>query len=144
MAKKFIGAAAVILDTAGRVLLVKHTYGKLNWELPGGAAEEKESLAGTAIREVLEETGLAVAVERMVGRIYYDPNYDMHHFVFCCRLVTDTAGAGADSPEISEWGHFPIDALPRPISDFTVRRIQDAIAQCDPGVVEIGPRVWIE
>jgi len=28
-----LGAAAVILDTQGRVLLVKHTYGPLNWEL---------------------------------------------------------------------------------------------------------------
>src|SRR5688500_810850 len=40
MIGKKLGAAAVILDTLGRVLLVKHTYGPLNWELPGGGAEE--------------------------------------------------------------------------------------------------------
>lgn len=33
---KNVGAAAFIVDGEGRVLLVKHTYGRLNWELPGG------------------------------------------------------------------------------------------------------------
>jgi 8-oxo-dGTP pyrophosphatase MutT (NUDIX family) len=47
-----LGAAAVILNDAGHVLLVKHTYGRLNWELPGGGAEAGESIIATAIREV--------------------------------------------------------------------------------------------
>lgn len=142
LAKKPIGAAAVIFDAQGRVLLVKHTYGKLNWDLPGGAAEAAESAAETALREVREETGLHAVVERMVGQVYYDRRYDMHHFVFVCR----TAGAPVvNSPEISEWGYWPVDQLPRPISDFTVRRIQAAAGlQVEQGVVEIGPRVWME
>ncbi len=32
---KSVGAAAFIFDKEGRVLMVKHTYGPLNWELPG-------------------------------------------------------------------------------------------------------------
>src|SRR5213593_4202130 len=60
-----IGAAAVILDVDGGVLLVKQTYGRLNWELPGGAAEAGESPDDTVLREVQEETGLAVAVLHM-------------------------------------------------------------------------------
>jgi 8-oxo-dGTP pyrophosphatase MutT (NUDIX family) len=36
---KGIAAAGVILNSHGHVLLVKHSYGPLNWELPGGAAE---------------------------------------------------------------------------------------------------------
>lgn len=43
MTSKRIGAAAVIVDDGGRVLLVKHSYGRLNWELPGGGAEVNES-----------------------------------------------------------------------------------------------------
>ncbi|WP_169507521.1 NUDIX domain-containing protein [Paenibacillus harenae] len=34
-----------------------------------------------AKREALEETGLDVEVGQLTG-IYYDPTYDMHHFVF--------------------------------------------------------------
>lgn len=33
---KLTGAAAVIVDSDGKILLVKHSYGKNNWELPGG------------------------------------------------------------------------------------------------------------
>ena len=47
---KRMGAAAVILNASKQVLLVKHSYGRLNWELPGGAAEAGESVADAAVR----------------------------------------------------------------------------------------------
>ncbi|MEA2673920.1 MAG: hypothetical protein QOI92_1112, partial [Chloroflexota bacterium] len=34
-----VGAACAIFDDQGRVLLVHHTYGRLNWEIPGGLVE---------------------------------------------------------------------------------------------------------
>lgn len=141
LARKPIGAAAAIFDDQGRILLVRHTYGKLNWDLPGGAAEATESAAETALREVQEETGLHAVVERMVGQVYYDRRYDMHHFVFVCRATGEPV---VNSPEISQWGYWPVDQLPRPISDFTARRIRAAVSPQATGVVEIGPRVWLE
>lgn len=124
----------VILDQEGRVLLVRHTYGRLNWDLPGGAAEADESVEGAAVREVMEETGLHVVVDRMIGRIYCDPGVDMHHFLFLCRPVAPEAAPIANSPEISECGYWPVEALPRPISDFTIRRIRDVRAAHMDGV----------
>lgn len=59
--RKRLGAAAVILNRDGEVLLVKHSYGRLNWELPGGVTEDGESVVQTAVREVREETGLEVS-----------------------------------------------------------------------------------
>lgn len=145
VAMKKVGSAVVIVAQDGRVLLVKHTYGKLNWELPGGAAEANESLEETALRETLEETGLAVIAKQMVGQVYYDPERDMHHFVFVCKPADSAAVPRVNSEEISEWGYWPIDALPRPISDFTVQRIRDATStHGSPSVVRIGPRQWIE
>ncbi|WP_164766807.1 NUDIX domain-containing protein [Paenibacillus chibensis] len=41
MSSKLLGAASVILDSENRVLLVKHSYGINNWDLPGGKSEEK-------------------------------------------------------------------------------------------------------
>lgn len=75
MSKKPVGAAAVIMDSEGRILLVKHNYRKYNWELPGGLSELNESAEDTAKREVFEETGLEVSVGRLTG-VYYEPIHD--------------------------------------------------------------------
>ncbi len=39
-----LSAHAVITDEAGRVLLLKATYGALSWGLPGGALEPGETM----------------------------------------------------------------------------------------------------
>ena len=51
----------------GRILLVERGREPLKgwWSLPGGAVEVGERLETAIRREVLEETGLAVQVERM-------------------------------------------------------------------------------
>ena len=142
---KPLGAAAVILDGVGRVLLVKHSYGRLNWEIPGGLAELHESATENALREVREETGLEVEAQRLTG-LYYEPANDMHHFVFLCVKRDSAAIPIPDASEITELGYFHPDALPHPISDFTVRRIHDALAPDHPIVlpIVIGPREWLE
>ena len=139
-----IGAAAAIVDTTGRILLVKHTYGRCNWELPGGNAEVHESAADTAVREVAEETGLQVVAQRLVG-VYYEPDMDMHHFVFVCRPLEVAAAPRPDRVEISACAYWPWDALPRPISDFTVRRVRDALSETSAALfVTVPPRQWFE
>lgn len=99
---KGLGSAAAIFDVHGRVLLVKHTYGKLNWELPGGVTERHESPIQTVVREVREETGLAVDVVALTG-YYYEPAEDLVHFVFRCS-PTGPINPAADLVEISECG----------------------------------------
>ncbi len=141
---KKIGAAAVIVDGEGRVLLVKQTYGHLNWDLPGGAAEAGESPDETVLREVREETGLDVTVLHLTG-YYHDAEADFLHFVFLCELRDRDAAPRPDLAEVSECGYWPPGALPRPISDFTIRRIQDAVAGVKFRLpTRVGPRVWLE
>ena len=139
-----LGAAAVIVDREGHVLLVRHTYGPLNWEIPGGASEPGESILATALREVREEVGVEAVPERLAG-IYYDGEHDAHHFVFRCHLA-DEAVPSSSSAEVSACGFWPRDALPRPISDFTVRRIEDACTGRLPELapVVVPPRSWID
>jgi len=63
---------AVIKDEAGRLLLIKrgHEPGAGLWSIPGGRIEPGESDANALIREVLEETGLAVAAGRLLGVVH--------------------------------------------------------------------------
>ncbi|WP_300610561.1 NUDIX domain-containing protein [Trebonia sp.] len=62
---------AVITDEAGRLLLIKrgHEPGKGLWSIPGGRVEAGESDAAALVREIREETGLAVVPGRLIGRV---------------------------------------------------------------------------
>ena len=141
--EKRIGAAAVIVNELGRVLLVKHTYGRCNWELPGGGGEANESAEETALREVREETGLRVVAERLSG-IYYERETDLHHFVFVCR-TSSSDPPRPDLAEISHCEYWSPDALPRPISDFTIRRMHDALSDAAlTSLATVPPRQWME
>lgn len=143
MENQRLGAAALIVNDEGHVLLVKHGYGHLNWELPGGHTEFGESIVDTALREVREETGLRVIAERTTG-IYYDPATDMLHFVLLCRRADEDPKFQL-SEEVTECAYWPPAALPRPISDFTVQRINDGLSGAiQPLPVNIAPRQWLE
>ena len=126
MSLKKLGAAAVILDDRGIVLMVKHTYGHCAWELPGGDAEPNESLEETVIREVQEESGLRVVVERLTG-LYYDISSDYHQAVFLCHPEDTSAPLKPDGKEVTECKYWSLGSLPNPHSDYTVLRIHDAL-----------------
>jgi len=69
-----VGSFAIILDPSQRVLLC-HRRDRDLWNLPGGGVEREESPWDAVVREVAEETGLIVAVERLIG-IYSLPEED--------------------------------------------------------------------
>jgi 8-oxo-dGTP diphosphatase len=146
VARVATGAACAIFDGHGRVLLVRHTYGRRNWELPGGVGEAGESPEETASRELLEETSLRAELQHLTG-VYYEPNHDfgsMLHFVFRARWHAGLDPI-ASSPEIGEIGYWSVNALPTPISDFTERRIRDAARPAQNArVVRVETRHWRE
>ena len=66
----------VIPSEAGVVLIRRGSEpfeGK--WALPGGFVDVGETVREAAVREVAEETGLAVEVSRLVG-VYSEPDRD--------------------------------------------------------------------
>ena len=62
---------AVIKDDQGRLLLIKrgHEPGAGLWSIPGGRIEPGETDAEAMVREMREETGLAVQVGPLLGRV---------------------------------------------------------------------------
>jgi ADP-ribose pyrophosphatase YjhB (NUDIX family) len=101
-------SAAVIFDDRQRIFLVKLTYQRFHpWGLPGGALEYGESASDAATREVWEETGLVVEIEKLLLNKTFPP--DKFAMYYLCRIKE---GAFQPSDEVSECGFFPLDQLP--------------------------------
>jgi ADP-ribose pyrophosphatase YjhB (NUDIX family) len=69
-----LGCSAVIFDENKENVLLTRRADNGKWRLPSGGVEPGESVSEACEREVLEETGLRVRIERLVG-VYSDPNY---------------------------------------------------------------------
>lgn len=90
-------AVRAVVVTAGRVLLVNAYPGNRSdlWVPPGGGVEAGSSLADNLVREVREETGLAVRPGRLAGvSEFHNPATGFHQveLLFRARLIGD-AGA---------------------------------------------------
>lgn len=72
MSKPFVlSVKAVVRDEQGRCLVLRRSPASKNnagkWDFPGGKIDPGETLDGALMREILEETGLTVELERVVG-----------------------------------------------------------------------------
>lgn len=101
-------SAAIIFDGQKRIFLVKTTYNRFHpWGLPGGALEYGESAEGAMIREVEEETGLTVEIEKLLLYKTFSP--DKFGMYYVCTIKD---GVFQPSDEISEYGYFELNSLP--------------------------------
>ena len=126
--------AAVITNAAGQILLQRRSDNGL-WGLPGGSVEIGESVTEAILREVREETGLTVEVERLIG-VYSDPSFQVFRYkdgnvvhyintLFACRVVggtLETCDVSLDLP------FFDPARLPEGMLLTHRIRVQDAVA----------------
>ena len=97
----------MIFDKKSRVLLC-HRRDMDMWNLPGGRVESGEMPDEAVIREVREETGLFVQIERLVG-IYGKTDKDELVFSFICNI---TGGQVTVTEEASECRYLRLKTCP--------------------------------
>ncbi len=104
------------------------------WSLPKGTPDKDESMEQTALREVREETGLEVEIERPLGNIEYwfsRPRERVHKRVHFYLMRATGGSTDAHDPEfdVVEW--FPSDkaqeVLTFPTETEVLRRALDAL-----------------
>ncbi len=91
-------AGCLVRDDRGRILFVRHGDGDdREWALPGGHVEDGEDVRTAAVREVREETGVAVDVDRPLSvsrQVFVHPDADrtsLGHFVLYAARATDAS-----------------------------------------------------
>jgi ADP-ribose pyrophosphatase YjhB (NUDIX family) len=105
-----VGVTGIVFDDAGRVMLLRHTFRRrYPWGLVSGWVKGGEPLEVALHREVAEETGLTVRVERLF-RVRTDRLRSMLEVVYLCRFG---GGSFRPSSEVTEvrWCH-PADLPP--------------------------------
>lgn len=94
----------VIIRHEEGIVLVKRGHPPFEgfWALPGGFVERDETVEEAAIREVAEETGLQVRLDRLVG-VYSQPGRDpKRHAVAICytaHVIGGTLQSGDDAAD---------------------------------------------
>ncbi len=103
-----------IVVEQGSVLLIRRRNPPFAgcYALPGGFVDYGERVEAAVAREVQEETGLAVAVDRLVG-VYSAPDRDPRgHTVSVAYLVHRVGGTLAGADDADDARFFRFDALP--------------------------------
>lgn len=128
-----VGAAVV--DDDQQVLAIKRRDNGL-WALPTGHLEPGETVSTAVVREIAEETGLQVRIERLIG-LYSNPASQIltmadgrrEHFLTACFLCVPTGGSLDLQPdEVTEAGFFAPADVPLPRVESHMAWMRAALA----------------
>jgi 8-oxo-dGTP pyrophosphatase MutT (NUDIX family) len=124
---RLTGVKCVLTD-GDLVLLVRHTYGPREWDLPGGGIKRRERPAIAARREMHEELGILIEELRDMGevlaRLHNSPVT-----VHCFRAELQTPAVAIDRGEIAAARWFPHRGLPHNLG----RLVRPVLARSEVG-----------
>lgn len=103
-----VGVTGVIVTKDNKILLLKHTYRKIAWSLPGGYIKAKEHPKEALEREIEEETGLIISADTRY-KIRTDRDTARLDIIYIGAFI---GGEFKASSEISDAGFFTVDTLP--------------------------------
>jgi ADP-ribose pyrophosphatase YjhB (NUDIX family) len=118
-----VGVVGLVVDEAGRVLLVEHTY-RHGWYLPGGGVRRKEPLDETLRRELREEVGVELTGEPRLLGVYWNFAERQSDYVVVF-TVERWQRRPSRSMEIADARFFAPDELPDDTSPAAQRRVAE-------------------
>jgi 8-oxo-dGTP diphosphatase len=116
-------ACGALLMQDDQVLLVRRTMEPFEglWSLPAGFVNAFELPETAVTREMREETGLEVIVEKLLT-VLSGREHSRGSDIFLVYLVTQVGGALAAAGDAGEAAWFKLDALP-PLAFETTRKV---------------------
>ncbi|KWV91937.1 NUDIX domain-containing protein [Erythrobacter sp. YT30] len=119
--KPIQGAAIILTNPAGEVLLLRHSYGPPVWALPGGGIGAREDPAAAARRELAEELQISPTSMQSLGTVE-EVISSSHHIGHLFAATTDQTPK-PDGREVVEASFFAADALPDNTGRISLSRI---------------------
>ena len=127
-----LGVRGVVLDEAGRVLLVEHSYVH-GWWLPGGGVDRGETLADAVARELREEASVEPTSPPALVSIHSnEPRFRGDHVALFRIDHWRRIDQRPDPREIRDVRFFAPDALPDGATQGTRRRLAEALGGVAP------------
>ncbi|MGI9064115.1 MAG: NUDIX hydrolase [Pseudonocardiaceae bacterium] len=112
-----VSVAGIVVNSAGQILAIRRRDND-HWQPPGGVLETHEAFEDGVRREVAEETGAHVEVERLTG-LYKNVKAGIVAAVFRCRPLTEPANETAEAVEVAWIDRADVPHLMTPT--FTAR-----------------------
>jgi len=127
-----LGVRGLVLDDAGRALLVKHSYAP-GWHLPGGGVEVGETFEQALARELAEEANVLIEGPASLHGLFLNRRISRrdHVAVYVVRRFRVTGERPPDR-EILAARFFPVDALPPDTTRGTRSRLKEALGGAPP------------
>lgn len=122
-------ASVIFSSDRSAILLIKRRDVPV-WVLPGGGIDPNESSEKAIVREILEETGFTVKVDRLIGDYIPINRLSKRTHLFECKILS---GKAQDSEETKGVQFFPLKKLP-PLPPPYLEWIYDA--QCNGPAVQ--------
>ena len=125
-----VAAVALVVDGDGLVMVkrgVEPEYGK--WAFPSGYVDRGEVVEAAAMREVKEETGLDVALDRLIG-VYSLEGNPVVLVVYSAHITGGAVEIGHDALDVRT---FALDGLPPLPFPHDEQMLKDWLAQSSEG-----------